>query len=40
MGIGVYQARDYVQALGGNLTVESTKDEGTTFTISLPVTAS
>lgn len=40
MGIGVYQARDYVQALGGNLTVESTKDEGTTFTISLPVIAS
>ena len=37
MGIGVYQARDYVQALGGNLTVESVKDEGTTFTISLPV---
>lgn len=40
MGIGVYQARDYVQALGGNLTVESTKDEGTTFRISLPVTVS
>lgn len=40
MGIGVYQARDYVQTLGGNLTVESTKDEGTTFTVSLPVTLS
>jgi putative PEP-CTERM system histidine kinase len=39
MGIGVYQARDYVQTLGGNLTVESTKGEGTTFTLSLPVTA-
>src|SRR5690606_23600968 len=38
MGIGVYQARDYVQNLGGNLSVESTKGEGTTFTISLPVT--
>lgn len=37
MGIGVYQARDYVQALGGNLSVESTKGEGTTFTISLPI---
>jgi len=40
MGIGVYQARDYVQALGGNLSVESTKGEGTTFTISLPVVVS
>lgn len=40
MGIGVYQARDYVQALGGNLSVESIKGEGTTFTISLPVTTS
>ncbi|MBC6903974.1 PEP-CTERM system histidine kinase PrsK [Saccharophagus sp. K07] len=40
MGIGVYQARDYVQNLGGNLSVESTKGEGTTFTISLPITQS
>jgi len=37
MGIGVYQVRDNVQNLGGNLTVESTPSEGTTFTITLPV---
>lgn len=40
MGIGVYQARDYIQALGGNLSVESTPTEGTTFTISIPITGS
>lgn len=38
MGIGVYQARDYVQTLGGNVYVESTPGEGSTFTVSLPVT--
>ncbi len=38
MGIGVYQARDYIQTLGGNLNVESVPNEGTTFTISLPIT--
>lgn len=37
MGIGAYQVRDYVQTLGGNLAVESTKGEGTLFTVSLPV---
>ena len=40
MGIGVYQAKDYIQALGGNLHVQSTPNEGTTFTISLPITVS
>lgn len=39
MGIGVYQARDYVQSLAGNLSVDSTPGEGTTFTISLPIVA-
>lgn len=39
MGIGAYQVRDYVQALGGNLTVDSVPEEGTTFTISLPISA-
>lgn len=37
MGIGVYQAKDYVQVLGGNIYVESMPGEGTTFTVSLPV---
>lgn len=36
MGIGAYQAREYLAGLGGRLTVESTPGEGTTFTISLP----
>ncbi len=36
MGIGVYQARDYVQNLGGHIAVESTPDEGSTFVINLP----
>ena len=37
MGIGAYQARDYVWALGGQLDVTSTVGEGTTFLIRLPV---
>lgn len=36
MGIGVYQAKELVVSLGGNLGVESHPGEGTTFTISLP----
>lgn len=40
MGIGVYQARDYIQTLGGNVYVESALGEGTTFTVSLPITES
>lgn len=40
MGIGVYQAKDYIQTLGGSIYVESTLAEGTTFTVSLPVTES
>ncbi len=37
MGIGVYQVRDYIQTLGGTLSVESTLGEGTTFTVTLPI---
>ncbi|WP_086930932.1 XrtA/PEP-CTERM system histidine kinase PrsK [Agarilytica rhodophyticola] len=36
MGVGVYQAREYIQSLGGNISVESSLGEGTTFIISLP----
>lgn len=36
MGIGVYQARDYVKHLGGHISVESTLGEGTSFIICLP----
>lgn len=35
MGIGVYQVRDYVQNLSGNIAVTSAPNEGTTFTVSL-----
>ncbi len=37
MGIGVYQARDYIQSLGGTMNVESELGSGTTFCISLPI---
>ncbi len=38
MGIGVYQARDYIQSLGGHIHVVSSPGEGSTFTVTLPVT--
>ncbi|SMF01887.1 signal transduction histidine kinase [Alteromonadaceae bacterium Bs31] len=37
MGIGMYQAKEYAQSLGGNIAVESSPGEGTTFIITLPV---
>ncbi|MFK8020305.1 MAG: XrtA/PEP-CTERM system histidine kinase PrsK [Pseudomonadales bacterium] len=37
MGIGVFQTREYIQNLGGDVKVESSEDLGTTFTISIPV---
>jgi len=37
MGIGAYQARDYVRTLGGQLEVSSVIGGGTTFMIRLPV---
>ncbi len=39
MGIGVYQSREYIQSLGGSLTVSSTLGKGTTFTLKLPLQA-
>ena len=36
MGIGVYQAKDYVESLGGTIEVESTLGEGSTFTVTIP----
>ena len=36
MGIGVYQAREYVNKLGGVLSVASTVGEGTVVTVRLP----
>jgi putative PEP-CTERM system histidine kinase len=37
MGIGVYEARDYIHKLGGDLEVISRPGEGSTFRISLPI---
>lgn len=37
MGIGAYQARETARRLGGDLTVQSAKEKGTTVTMTLPV---
>jgi signal transduction histidine kinase len=37
MGIGAYQAREFIRNAGGEITVESRAGQGTTFRISLPV---
>ena len=37
MGIGVYQAREVVRSLGGELAVNSTVGRGTTVSILLPL---
>jgi len=37
MGIGVYEARDYIHKVGGELEVISRVGEGTTFRIQLPI---
>jgi putative PEP-CTERM system histidine kinase len=39
MGIGAYQAREYVRMLGGHVTVTSEVGAGTTFELRLPVSA-
>jgi putative PEP-CTERM system histidine kinase len=37
MGIGVYETREYVRSLQGNLSVKSQFGAGTTFTMSIPL---
>ena len=37
MGIGAYQARDYVRTLGGQVSVSSQIGVGTEFLIRLPL---
>lgn len=37
MGIGVYECREYVRELKGEIKVVSTLEQGTTFTLSLPL---
>ncbi len=39
MGIGAYECREFVRAIGGQVEVESARDRGTTFLIMLPVAA-
>jgi putative PEP-CTERM system histidine kinase len=39
MGIGAYECREYVQALGGELRVDSTPGKGTRLCITLPLSA-
>ncbi|MFL0810541.1 MAG: PEP-CTERM system histidine kinase PrsK [Agarilytica sp.] len=36
MGVGVYQAREYIQSIGGTISVESSLGHGTTFIITFP----
>ncbi|MFK7829078.1 MAG: XrtA/PEP-CTERM system histidine kinase PrsK [Congregibacter sp.] len=38
MGIGAFEARDYLRQLGGEVSVSSTVGEGSVFTVTLPVT--
>jgi signal transduction histidine kinase len=37
MGIGAYESRQYIQELGGSLTVESELGRGTVVTVRLPL---
>jgi signal transduction histidine kinase len=37
MGIGAYEAREVVRALGGDITVQSGVGTGTTVAITLPL---
>ena len=39
MGIGAFQAREFIRSLGGDITVLSSRGNGTTFTISIPLAA-
>jgi signal transduction histidine kinase len=37
MGIGAYESRQYIQELGGEITVESEENIGTRFRVRLPI---
>jgi putative PEP-CTERM system histidine kinase len=39
MGVGVYESREFVKALGGEISVDSTPQRGTVFRVKLPVMA-
>ena len=37
MGIGAYQAREFLRGIGGDIRVKSTPGEGTTVTLAIPL---
>ena len=37
MGIGVYETREYIRSLNGNMAVESDLGSGTKFTLTVPL---
>ena len=37
MGIGMYETREFVRSLGGEVFVKSTPEKGTVFRITLPL---
>lgn len=39
MGIGVYEAKEYIHQVGGKLSVETQKNKGSTFTLEFPLIA-
>jgi signal transduction histidine kinase len=39
MGIGVFESREYIRQLGGDIEVESSPGEGTTFRVRIPACA-
>ena len=39
MGIGAFESREYIRQLGGDISVVSIPDEGSTFRVSLPLAA-
>jgi len=40
MGVGVYQAREYIESLGGRVRVESKVNQGTRFYLTIPLVQS
>ena len=37
LGLGLAYCKETAEKLGGNLTLDKTSDEGTTFTLSMPI---
>ena len=39
MGIGVFESRDFVRSLGGDIEVQSNPGEGSLFKVNIPCSA-